>query len=127
MVSKDRKRGGLALRSNWKILVAAAATLLVAPQLAMADDVDEQLRLMNERMAQMEEQLQATNDELDASKARVDTQQELITKAGLDREAQSGLSEFLNATEFSGYVSASYNYNFNQPHAGTLAPGGTAP
>jgi uncharacterized coiled-coil protein SlyX len=49
------------MRSSMKILVAAAATLLVAPQFAMADDIEEQLRLMNERMAQLESDLQATS------------------------------------------------------------------
>jgi hypothetical protein len=39
------------------------------------------------------------------------------------------LSRFLEATEISGFIGASYNYNFNNPGAkilGTQAPGGTA-
>ena len=114
------------MRSNVKILVAAAATLLVAPQLATADDIEEQLRLMNERLGQLESRLQeaegelqdtrgdlrAARDELDASATTVATQQELIEKAGLDRQAKSGLSAFLSQTEFSGLVAASYTYNF---------------
>jgi hypothetical protein len=95
-----------------KILVAAAATLLVAPQFAMADDIEEQLRLMDERMGQLESQLQATQDELQASKTTVAAQQELIEKAGIEREAQSGLSAFLSQTQFDGFVAASYTYNF---------------
>jgi hypothetical protein len=98
-----------------KILVAAAATLLVAPQFAMGDDIEDQLRLMDERMGQLESQLQATQDELEASKSTVAAQQELIEKAGLEREAQSGLSAFLSQTQFDGFVSASYNYNFIGP------------
>jgi len=117
------------MRSSVKILVAAAATLLVAPQFAMADDVEDQLRLINERMGQLESQLQdtqgelqatqgelqATQDELQASTTAVAAQQELIEKAGLEREAQSGLSAFLSQTQFDGFVAASYNYNFNSP------------
>jgi hypothetical protein len=95
-----------------KILVAAAATLLVAPQFAMADDIEDQLRLMDERMGQLESQLQATQDELEASKTTVAAQQDLIEKAGLEREAQSGLSAFLSQTQFDGFVAASYTYNF---------------
>ena len=103
------------MRSSMKILVAAAATLLVAPQFAMADDIEDQLRLMDERMGQLESQLQATQDELEASKTTVAAQQDLIEKAGLEREAQSGLSAFLSQTQFDGFVAASYTYNFNSP------------
>ena len=107
------------MRSNVKILVAAMATLLVAPQLATADDIEEQLRLMDERMGQLESQLQdtrgelqATRDELEASTTTVAAQQEVIERAGLERQAQSGLSTFLSQTQFSGLVAASYTYNF---------------
>ena len=100
------------MRSSMKILVAAAATLLVAPQFAMADDIEDQLRQMDERMGQLESQLQATQDELQASTATVAVQQELIEKAGLERQAQSGLSAFLSQTQFDGFVAASYTYNF---------------
>jgi len=107
------------MRSSMKIVVAAAATLLVAPQFATADDIEDQLRLMNERMGQLESrlqntegELQATQDKLEASTTTVAAQQELIQKAGLEREAQSGLSAFLSQTEFEGLVAASYTYNF---------------
>jgi hypothetical protein len=100
------------MRSSMKILVAAAATLLVAPQFAMADDIEDQLRQMDERMGQLESQLQATQDELQASTATVAVQQELIEKAGLERQAKSGLSAFLSQTQFDGFVAASYTYNF---------------
>jgi len=101
------------MRSKWTILAAAAATLWVAPQLAAAgDDVEAQIKQMNERMAQMEEQLQATNEELEASKQRVEQQQGVIQDLDEDRQASSGLSKFLSETEFSGLVAASYTYNF---------------
>jgi hypothetical protein len=100
------------MRSRWTILAAVAATLWVAPQLAAAEDVEEQLRQMNERMAQMEQQLQATNEELEASKQRVEQQQSLIQDLDEDRQASSALSKFLSETEFSGLVAASYTYNF---------------
>lgn len=101
------------MRSQWTVLAAAAATLWVAPQLAVAgDDVEAQIRQMNERMAQMEQQLQATNEELAASKQRVEQQQAVIQDLDEDRQASSGLSKFLSETEFSGLVAASYTYNF---------------
>jgi hypothetical protein len=104
------------MRSTCRVLVAAAVAALALPQLATAGDIEEQMRLMNERMAQMEGQLQATKDELDASKDEVARQQELIQKAGLEREAQSGLSKFLSETQFSGNVAVSWGYNFNNPN-----------
>jgi hypothetical protein len=99
------------MRSSWTILVAAAA--LALPQLAAADEVEEQLRQMNERMSQMEQQLDATNEELAASKQRVEQQEQLINRLDEDRDATSALSKFLSETEFSGAVAASYTYNFN--------------
>ncbi len=100
------------MRSRWTVLVAIAATCWVAPRLAAAGDVEEQLRQMNERMAQMEKQLEATNEELEASKERVQDQQALIQGLDADREASSALSKFLSETEFSGIMAASYTYNF---------------
>ena len=100
------------MRSRWTVLAALAATCWVAPQLAAAEDVEDQLRQMNERMAQMEKQLEATNEELAASKERVEDQQSLIQDLDADREASSALSKFLSETEFSGLVAASYTFNF---------------
>ena len=93
------------MRSTWKTLAATVATALVAPQLASADDVEERLRQMQERMDQLEDQLAATNDQLEASTARVEEQQRVIERAGLDdRSAASGLSRFLQMTELSGFI-----------------------
>jgi hypothetical protein len=123
-------RRGIAMRSTWKTLAAAVATALVAPQLANADDVEERLRQMQERMDQLEDQLAATNDQLDASTARVEEQQRVIERAELDdRSAASSLTRFLEMTEISGFIAASWNYNFHNPDASALgrqAPGGIA-
>jgi hypothetical protein len=101
------------MRSRWTILAVVAATLWVVPQPAVAgEDVEAQIRQMNERMAQMEQQLQATNEELQASKQRVEQQQAVIQDLDQDREASSALSKFLSETEFSGLMAASYTYNF---------------
>ncbi len=100
------------MRSRWTILAAVAATCWVAPQLAAAEEVEDQLRQMNDRMEQMEQQLQATNEELEASKQQVEEQQSLIQDLDSDREASSALSKFLSETEFSGLMAASYTYNF---------------
>jgi hypothetical protein len=108
------------MRSRWTILAAVAATCWVAPRLAAAEDVEEQLRRMSERMAQMEQQLEVTNqrleatsEELESSKERVAQQQAVIQEIDAEREGSSALSKFLSETEFSGAVAASYSYNFN--------------
>lgn len=107
------------MRSNLRILVAAAAALLVAP-VAMAESVEDQLKLMNERMSQLENQLDATQDELDASKDEVDRQQEVMEKAGLERQAKSGLSAFYQSVEISGHLAGSWFWNFNDPSDAAL-------
>jgi hypothetical protein len=115
------------MRSKWTILAAAAATLWVAPQLAVAGDgVEAQIEQMNERMAQMEEQLQATNEELDASKQRVEQQQSVLQDLDEDRQASSGLSKFLSETEFSGLVAASYTYNFKNFSSSAVGANGNS-
>ena len=71
------------MRSSRITLVAALASLLLAPQLAVADEVEEQLKQMQERMSQMEDQLTATNDQLEHATKRVSQQESLIERAGL--------------------------------------------
>jgi len=105
------------MRSNCRILAGVAAFALAFPQMALASgDIEEQLRLMNERMSQMENQLQATQDELDESRETIGRQQEVIEKADLgEREGKSGLDDFFTMIEVEGWVAGSWWYNFNNP------------
>ena len=114
------------MRSRWTVLVAIATTCWVVPRLAAAEDVEEQLQKMNERMSQMEKQLQATNEELAASKQRVEEQQAVIKGLDSDRDASSALSKFLSETEFSGLVAASYTYNFKNLNNSAVGRNGNA-
>jgi hypothetical protein len=108
------------MRFGWRSLIATAVGLLLAPQLAAAEDVQEQLRRMQERMSQLEDKLDATSDELAATKQRADAQQKVIQEAGLadDRPTTSRLVRFLEQTEFAGWVAVSYFYNTNGPDSG---------
>ena len=119
------------MRPSWKILVTVAATLLAVPQLALADDVEDQLKQMQQRMSEMEDKLQATSDELETSKERVDQQEALIKKAGIDesRGAGSGSAalDFLKSIQLDGFVASSYTYNFNMLHSSDLPQGDSAP
>ena len=112
------------MRARLTTIVAATAILLV-PLFASADTVEDQLRLMNDRMTSMEDQLQATQDQLEDANTRVERQQDILEKAGLERQAQSGLSAFLSETQFSGHMAASYNYNHNNnDSSSSIASGG---
>ncbi len=103
--------------NTWKTLVAVAAGLWLAPQLATASsDFEEQLQAMQERMGQLEDKLQVQTDQLSAAERRVADQEKLIQASGVSQDATgSALSRFLEMTEFGGNVAASYNYNFNNP------------
>jgi hypothetical protein len=105
------------MRSLWMVLVAALVGWVLAPSLATADEVQEQLLLMQERMTQLEDRLQATSDELDAANQRAEAQHKVIEQAGLsnDRAAASGVAAFLETLEIGGWVAASYNYNLDDP------------
>lgn len=97
------------------------SVLLVAATPTLAEDEGEapNLREVEERLQRLENELEATRDELRASRTRVDTQQDVLERAGLTEDgsltALSGLSRFLEQTEFEGWVTASYFWNFNQP------------
>ena len=105
----------------------AAASLALVSTAGSAADVEETLRQMQQRMAEMEARLDATTDELEAANERVEQQQELIHNAGLaePQGSSSGLASFLETIEIGGWVAASYFYNFNDPSGNNL--GGVEP
>ena len=71
------------MRATWKTIVAATASIVLVPQLAVARDADveEQIRLMQERLSQMEDRLQATDEQLATANERVDQQQLILQDA----------------------------------------------
>jgi hypothetical protein len=106
------------MRSNMITVAAVVAGIFLAAPMATAADVQEQLRLMEQRMAEMEDRLQATSDELNTAKTTVEEQQDLLTDAGLaadDRGIRSGVGKFLKEVDISGVAAASYNYRFLGP------------
>jgi hypothetical protein len=81
--------------------------------------VDAQAR----RIDAQDQQLRATRDELDASKGEVTRQNQLLEKAGIERQGGSGLSGFFSAVEVSGWVAADWFWNFNDPSEDVLGFG----
>ena len=79
------------MRSKLIIVATVVASLVLASQMAAADQVQEQFRLMEQRMAEMEDRLQATSAELQTAKATVDEQQGLLSEAGLIEEDGDGI------------------------------------
>lgn len=110
------------MRSNWKALAAIAVGLIVAPQLAAADDVQNQLTKMQERMSQLEDRLQSTTDQLTVTEQRASEQQQMLERAGVAtaKGSQSGLDSFIETLEFGGYADATYNYNINHLNGGFI-------
>jgi len=102
------------MRSKLFIVATVVAGLVLASQMAAADPVQEQLRLMEQRMSEMEDRLQATSEELRSAKAVVDQQQGLLSDAGLVEEGdtgiRSGVGNFLEMVDISGVIAASYNH-----------------
>jgi hypothetical protein len=111
------------MRSSWKALAVVTAGLFVAPQLAAADDVQDQLKKMQERMSQLEDKLQSTTDQLEVTTQRASEQQQMLERAGVAdaKGSQSGLDAFFDTLEFGGYVDATYNYNINHLNGGNVA------
>ena len=108
------------MRSTMTIAAAVVAGIFLAAPMATADAVEEQLRLMDQRIAEMEDRLQATSEELQTAKATVEEQQSVLSKVGLvtddDRGIRSGVSNFLIMVDISGWVATSYNQRFIDNH-----------
>jgi hypothetical protein len=99
--------------------LAIAAGFLLAPMASLAetDDVEAQLKQMQDRMSQLEDRLQATTDQLESSQAQVERQQEMIERSGIgeERVGASGLQGFFDRLQVGGWVAGSYTYNWQDP------------
>ncbi len=102
------------MRSTMIIAAAVVAGIFLAAPMATADEVEEQLRLMDQRLAEMEDRLQATSEELRSAQETVEEQQSVLSSVGFvtddDRGNRSGISNFLSTVDFSGWVATSYNH-----------------
>ncbi|MBB83762.1 MAG: hypothetical protein CL931_08130 [Deltaproteobacteria bacterium] len=100
------------MRSNLITVVTAVASIVLTAGVATADQVQEQLMLMEQRMAEMEDRLQATSDELAAAQATVVEQKDLLIDSGLyeDEGLRSGAGGFFESVDISGVAAASYNH-----------------
>ena len=100
------------MRSKLITVVTAVASTLLVAHVAAADQVQEQLQLMEQRMAEMEDRLQATSDELAAAQATVVEQQDLLIDSGLyeDEGLRSGAPGFFEQVDVSGVAAASFNH-----------------
>jgi len=109
------------MRWHRKLLTLAALGALSAPQVAAADDVQDQLSQMQQRMNQLEDRLQATTDQLQATEKKSEEQQQIIDKAGIaNPKGSSKIAAFLDTLTIGGWASASYWYNANNPASGNL-------
>jgi len=111
--------------------LAAAAALLVsgAPTTAAADDVAREIE-------ELRATVRALQDTVAAQDLRIEQQDEKLADAGLEGRSDrlSGLSDFLETTEFYGWVSGTYNHDltFESDNDGalngfTVPFGGTKP
>jgi hypothetical protein len=95
---------------------------LLAPPIALASNIEEELEQMRERIAELEAKVAAekTGEEAEGREEPSASSEPIATPVATDegadeedRSAMSALSSFLESTEFSGWVAVSYNYNFN--------------
>ena len=107
------------MRFMSRMVALTGACLLAVAGVAIADEnVEAQLEQLNDRMEQLEGQLEDAN-------ARVEAQEEVIRDAQLDEErpGRNALSPFIESTEISAWVAASYNINFRNPGKSGAAAG----
>jgi hypothetical protein len=100
------------MRLFWVAVYFTFVSTLFGAGVSTADDVQEQIRLMEQRMTEMEERLQTASDELRTARATVDEQQMKLSDAGLlagDSGLRSGAASFFEQVDISGVAAASYN------------------
>lgn len=107
------------MRSIIKCLLVAAAGVAMVATSAWASEGQDELREMREMVLKLQ-------DQLNAQQEQINEQNGVIREAGLEDErgSLSSLSSFLESTDFSGWVAASYFWNFNNPRKPTA--GGNA-
>ena len=99
------------MRSNLITVVTAVASIVLTAGVATADQVQEQLMLMEQRMAEMEDRLQATSDELAAAQATVVEQQDCSSTGPLrGRWPPLRCGRLLRVRRYLGAAAASYNH-----------------
>jgi hypothetical protein len=103
------------MRSKLITAILGSASLFVAPLGASAAS-DEQIRLLEQRMAEMEDRLEATSAELKEEKHQNVQQREMLESAGLVEEGEDGVrsrvGNFFQMVDLTGVVASSYNYRF---------------
>ena len=103
------------MRSKLTTAIMGAASLLFVPLGATAA-TDEQMRLLEQRVSEMEDRLEATSTELQQEKQQNVEQRDLLENAGLVEESEGGarskVGKFLQMIDVSGIAAASYNYRF---------------
>ena len=78
-------------------------------------------------MREVRELVLKLQDQIDAQQQQLDQQRDRLREAGLEdrRGSASGLSSFLETTDFRGWLATSYFYNFNDPR--NPSAGGNGP
>ena len=116
------------MRSQLIVMVTAVASILLVAQVSAADPVQDQFRLMEQRMAEMEDRLAATSNKLDAAETKLDQRDAQLQEHGLldegDSSLRSGVGRFFEMVDFSGVIAASYNHRLKDDSVeGDLAGG----
>ncbi len=104
---------------RWQHLWAVVGVSLIPHGALASQDLEAQMKAMQERLMQLEDRLGATTDQLEAANQRLGEQEEAIQKAGIG-STSSGLATFLESIEVGGWVSGTYFYNFNNPDGNAL-------
>ncbi|MBY0402141.1 outer membrane beta-barrel protein [Myxococcota bacterium] len=118
------------MRSKPITALASSASLLFASLGANAA-TDEQMRLLEQRVAEMEDRLEATSEQLQDEKKSNQEQRVLLEQAGLVDESDQGIrskvGKFFDMVNVSGVAAGSYNYRFideGDNDAGNVNPTG---
>ncbi len=106
------------MRSMIKGLVVTSAGFAMFVTPAAATDYQDEMREVRELVLQLQDQVEAQQEQ-------INDQQGVISEAGLEDErgSASAISSFLESTDFSGWVAASYFYNTNNPKKRSFANG----
>ncbi len=100
------------------VLLALGATPLAAR--AASHETEAKFRALEARLGELERKLEATSGQLEQAQGRLREQQALLGRVRAGDASPAGAASFLDTIEVSGWTSASYNYNFENPDDGQL-------
>lgn len=93
-----------------KTVALLAMTVLAVPWLAAADDLEQEIGVLDQRLEQLERQLEAQKEKIANTRPGAGERRSQRDRTDENKTALSALSSFFDKTDFTGSVAAGWSY-----------------